>query len=263
MNFAAAECRRGARVCPAGAEVLLDDPQAPVMMRVHDLARDGVYVVGATVPEVGARLRMVLLLPNRPPLMVEGRVVRRSPPSAQPGFAALIEHVTPDSRRLLHEAVFAEVSGALRAHGAHVLVIEGAPHVGRPLCAGLKSCGAEVSLASTAVGAINWLLANRRRVTAAIIGTPYGSANARELVTLLRDELPDLWQVILVKRGRRGVVPRGPDTSLGVAVLEPPWSPSRLASLLLAAHQRPAGSALEQRQQFLRPVEHRGRAVVA
>ncbi len=101
--------RLAPRAQALGRAVVFDGPTAHEY-RVENLSAGGALLIGAPVPAVGTRLRLVLRVGAIPADPIEARVTHRTAGS-QPGFAVAFVELEASLQDLVQDVVLATLQG--------------------------------------------------------------------------------------------------------------------------------------------------------
>jgi len=200
---------------------------------VQNLSAGGALLTGRHEVEVDERVRVVLPLPGREPIVVDGTVVRRG--AATAGVVALgvvFRNVSPAAEDAIQESLLTVMDRVDAAELPAVLVVQDDEVQAERLIQDLEALGRRVLAARTPLDAVRWLEDPKENVHAAIVDVCVSEADGLELVSFLHEEHPEIRRVLMQGAVRPSAVELMQVSSFVHAVLLDPWDPDTLEDVL-------------------------------
>ena len=200
---------------------------------VEDLSASGAKVSGATLLQIGERVRLLLQLPGRRPFSMQARVVRRleSNETNVASYGVVFESL-PNAG--LDSA--AETVANLRARPGHaepvILVVDDSAKTCHNLVRDLMQVGRQAIAVTTPLDAIEWLLDGGSHFDVALVDVLLNNASGCDLLGFLAEEYPEVRRVVMSDPMRSLQVARAQRLTQPHGVLYKPWDHDTLMHAL-------------------------------
>lgn len=193
---------------------------------VENLSAGGALLVGGDDHlEPGARVRMLLHLPERKPLSLSAVVIRRQAHGAKGhGLAVNFQHLSPEIQDVIQEVVLTTLERLHDATQPEVLVIDDSLEVCRALERDLRAVGRRSVWATNTLQGLKQLETSERRIDAAIVDLRLGNADGLEFLDLLSQAHPSVRRILMSGSIRLGQLELALPAGRAHAVIEKPWS---------------------------------------
>jgi ActR/RegA family two-component response regulator len=201
---------------------------------VNDLSAGGACLIGEAPLPVGEDVHLLLQLPGRPPIGVEGRVVRRAAHEAgHRRFAVAFAGLDEEEEDALHQALVAELERVQARQLASVLVFRGTATPDELLERDLRDVGHESVVVATSLEAVALLSGPGSRFATALVDLSSEAAAGLDFLDFLGNEHPHIRRVVLGAESdfRAALAVR---SGRAHAALTRPWSRSDLLSATAA-----------------------------
>jgi hypothetical protein len=197
---------------------------------VRDLSASGALFTHGKPVKVGTSLRVVLVGCGVDGLAVRG-TVKRSKAAVDGAASVAVEFdALPPSLRAALEAL---VQQALAQEDEQaILLVHPKPLVLAALAADVIALGRRVLLATTPLEVVRWLCVADPGVELILVDQTWDATFGREILTLAREEFPDVHAVALGDASSRVELRRALEPVRSVSFLEVPWTPSELKAVL-------------------------------
>jgi len=186
--------RRGA--LPVAA-VLFRKQKAIGRFDVCDLSAGGVMLTGRREVAPDEPVRVLLPLPGREPLVIEGRVVRTSRGPNQTNTLAIRFLSTVGTRATIQDALDAPPGRCAPPEASAVLVVMDEGHSRDHLVDRIARVGRRALAAPTPLDAVRLLEDLRANIDAVVVDMRVGDLDGVDLMTYLEEEHPGVRRVLL------------------------------------------------------------------
>lgn len=203
---------------------------------VQNLSAGGALLTGQHDVDVDERVRVVLPLPGREPLVLSGRVVRRaSAPNQLCVLGVEFEHRSPRTEDEIQEALVTEIQRRATSSKPAVLVVQDSTHLCARLREDLERLGCRVLVARTPLDAVRLVEDPDQRVEQAFVDVSVGDLDGLALMHFIADEHPSVRRILVQGAVRPSVVELMQAASYVHGVIADPWDPDTLREAVGAA----------------------------
>ena len=200
---------------------------------VQNLSAGGALLTGRRDVPLDERVRVMLPLPGRDPLVVDGRVARRADAGNEiVALAVQFRHKSPRTEDEIHEALASELLRISRVEQRSALVVQDSPELCGRLQRDLEQMGYQVHLARTPLDVVRVLEDPQIGVDVAFVDVSAGEVDGLALLRFLRDEHPGVRRVLVQGAVRPSVAELMETASFVHRVLAEPWDRSVLNDTL-------------------------------
>jgi len=200
---------------------------------VQNLSAGGALLTGRRDVAVDERVRVLLPLPGRAPLVVDGKIARRATAGSDLVVLAVqFRHRSPSSEDAIQEALVRELSRRAELETPSVLVVQDSAELSERLRSDLASLGRRVHVATTPLDAIRWLEDPVERVDVAFVDVSAGDVDGLGLMRFLHEEHPTVRRVLVQGAVRPSVADLMETSKVVHRVLAEPWDKTALTEAL-------------------------------
>jgi len=191
---------------------------------VQNLSASGALLTGRRDVSTDERVRVLLALPGRDPLVLAGRVARRaSAPNQLYALAVQFKHSTPGTEDEIQEALVAEIQRRAVADRPAVLLVQESSDLCQRLRADLEWLGRRVLVATTPLDAVTLIENPDARVEQAFVDVSVGDLDGLELMQYIADEHPSVRRILVQGAVRPSVVELMQAARFVHGVIADPW----------------------------------------
>ena len=228
--------RKHARARVTLNAVLVAGSQRTGTYLVTNLSAGGALLEGTNLVNVGETLDLAIELPDRPPILVKGRVVRTEiEAGGDVRIAVAFVELPIDSEAALRTLVTEEIR-ASRARGeAFVLVVDPDPSSREQFEKELAQRSRNVATAAFFLNALYWLQDPNVRIEVAFVEVVSSTDEGTDLLRFLRDEFPWIRRVAISSEMNRKELDHAVRSGMAHAALMKPWGSDRIAQVLTTA----------------------------
>lgn len=229
------DCRRHVRVAGGFDAFVLKSGITHSRLRCVNLSVGGGLLEGDVGPAVGASIQLVLTGPNRMTVVVTARVLPQDGRS-KGATPVCFPKLNPWNRSEIDELIRSSLRAQVAACRSAALVVDRSGVIQRSLRDRLAAYADEVFTADTPVMAFTHFMRADHRIAGIYVRKPKGSCTPTELARFFAHEFNGVRVALLVEEtaGRAmRQTGQGGDDFRDLEVVEPPWAPLRLASILL------------------------------
>ena len=200
---------------------------------VQNLSAGGVLLTGRRDVPLDERVRVMLPLPGRDPLVVEGRVARRADAGNDiVALAVQFRHRNTRTEDEIHEALAGELMRISRVERRSALVVQDSPELCTRLAKDLSEMGYHVHLARAPLDVVRVLEDPQIGVDVAFIDVSAGEVDGLALLRFLRDDHAGVRRVLVQGAVRPSVAELMETASFVHRVLAEPWDRAVLREAL-------------------------------
>lgn len=200
---------------------------------VQNLSAGGALLTGRRDVPLDERVRVMLPLPGRDPLVVEGRVSRKADAGNDiVALAVQFRHGNPRTEDEIQEALAGELMRISRVERRSALVVQDSAELCTRLAKDLSEMGYHVHLACTPLDVVRVLEDPQIGVEVAFVDVSAGEVDGLALLRFLRDDHPDVRRVLVQGAVRPSVAELMETASFVHRVLAEPWDRGVLGEAL-------------------------------
>lgn len=191
---------------------------------VQNLSASGALLTGRRDVDIDQRVRVLLPLPGREPLVLAGRVARRaSAPNQLYALAVQFRHRSPLTEDEIQEALVMEMQRRASAASPAVLVVQESGELCGRLRGDLERLGCRVLVATTPLDAVRFVEDPEERVEQVFVDVSVGDLDGLGLMHFMAEEHPTTRRILVQGAVRPSVVELMRAASFVHGVIADPW----------------------------------------